>query len=327
MEKLNMDNPQFLMRWPELDKQVRVEPINHNQKLFDWFVENLPTSCLQTHTVVAGYSLFMLNLPMKKTFSWRQEDLPIEDIKLMPKGRFTFFMTVGKVANLSCKWGEVTEPMSYITWAEVVDEDKPILFEVGKKIWEIAMSSTKEIVHVEFVLPGEKPRKWHDLKAIIDAENERIRLLPPEEVVKVVHYRIVDTRAGTDNQALSNWFFSANDIRYVAAYLYNIIRLAMDDKYTTAQIKTMAKTMLAQPAEFAGYSGFHKIWEFTKPVLDVLDEVEDRNDVLDLLNSLYLYASNLNAWIHHYFPWKINYLFPHRNPEEIAEMVKYVKKD
>lgn len=146
-----MDKPQFIMRWPELGKQVRVGPIEHNLKLFMWFLENLPTSCLQTHTVVAGFSLFMLNLPMKKTFPWRQEELPIEDIVKMPKGRFTFFMTTGKVANLSCKWGEVTEPMSYLTWAEVIAEDKPILFEVGKRLWDIVMGSSKEIVHVEFL--------------------------------------------------------------------------------------------------------------------------------------------------------------------------------
>jgi hypothetical protein len=146
-----MTQKQFIMRWPELGKQVRVGPIEHNEELFGWFLENLPTSCLQVHTVVAGFSLFMLNLPMKKVFPWRQEDIPIEEITTMPEGRFTFFMTTGKVANLSCKWGEVTEPMSYITWAEVIEEDKPTLIEVGKKMWSITMGSRKEIVHVEFV--------------------------------------------------------------------------------------------------------------------------------------------------------------------------------
>jgi hypothetical protein len=323
-----MEKLEFIMRWPELGKEVRVVPVDHNVELFRWFLENLPTSCLQTHTVVAGFSLFMLNLPMKQTFPWRQEDLPLEDIVQMPKGRFTFFMTTGKVANLSCKWGDVTEPMSYITWAEVAAEDKPTLFEVGKKIYDIAMGSTKEITHVEFDLPHEKgAAAWKALKARIDAENERIRMDPPEEVVKVVHYRMVDTKAGTDGQALSNWFFAATDIRYVQAYLYNIMRIAMDKKYTLAQVKVMAKTMVAQPAEFAGYCGFHKLWEFTKPVLAALDGMESREDVLDLLNSLLLYAANLNAWIHHYFPWKLNYVYPHRDPAEVLEMVKYVNGD
>lgn len=146
-----MENMRFIMRWSELGKQVRVEPIHHNQEIFAWFLKNLPTSCLQTVTVVAGKSLFMLNLPMdKEPCSWIQEESPLEDIVEMPKGRFTFFMTTGNVANLSCKFDYVTEPMSYVTWAEVIEADKPILYEVGAQLWENTMSEKKPIF-VEFL--------------------------------------------------------------------------------------------------------------------------------------------------------------------------------
>ncbi len=146
-----MENIRFIMQWPELGKKVRVGPVEHNQDLFRWFTKSLPTNCLQTVTVVAGYSLFMLNLPLKDKFPWKQEDLILENITNMPVGRFTFFNTTGRVANLSCKFGLVTEPMSYITWAEVVDEDKNTLVEVGQKLWSIAMGTEKEIVTVKFI--------------------------------------------------------------------------------------------------------------------------------------------------------------------------------
>ena len=68
----------------------------------------------------------------------------------MNKGRFTFFMTTGNVANLSCKFDYVTEPMEYVTWAEVIPEDKELLLEVGQQLWENLMNE-KKIVHVEFV--------------------------------------------------------------------------------------------------------------------------------------------------------------------------------
>lgn len=146
-----MSKSRFIMRWPELGKEVRVESIDHNQQIFNWFLSNLPTKCLQTITVVAGLSLFMLNLPMnKERCNWIQEDSPLEDIVQMPKGRFTFFMTSGNVANLSCKFDRVTEPMSYVTWAEVIEEDKNILEEVGNQIWENTMMEKKPI-YVEFV--------------------------------------------------------------------------------------------------------------------------------------------------------------------------------
>lgn len=139
------------MRWPELGKQVRVRPIAHNRKVFDWFVENLPIRALQGHTVVAGNALFSLNVSFKKAFPWLEKDLAKDNVSTMPTGRFTFFMTVGKVGNISVKWGDMTEPLSYTSWAEVVEEDKPILAEVGKKVWSIFMGIKKPIVHVEFV--------------------------------------------------------------------------------------------------------------------------------------------------------------------------------
>jgi hypothetical protein len=141
----------FIMRWPELGKQVRVRPIGHNQEVFDWFVENLPIRALQGHTVVAGYALFALNVAFKKAFPWREKDLAKDNVSTMPTGRFTFFMTVGKVGNISVKWGEMTEPLSYVSWAEVVEEDQAILAEVGKTVWDIFMGLKKPIVHVEFV--------------------------------------------------------------------------------------------------------------------------------------------------------------------------------
>ncbi len=140
----------FIMRWPELGKQVRVHSIEYNKNIYDWFMTNLPTRCVQTETVVAGQSLFMLNLPMTQECNWIQEDSPLEDIVKMNKGRFTFFMTTGNVANLSCKYNYVTEPMSYVTWAEVIDEDKELLLEVGQELWDNLMCE-KKLVHVEFV--------------------------------------------------------------------------------------------------------------------------------------------------------------------------------
>ncbi|MCI8551789.1 MAG: hypothetical protein HFF56_02165 [Lawsonibacter sp.] len=146
-----MPEKQFIMRWRGLGKQVRVRAIDHNQEIFSWFVKNLPTSCLQTETVVAGKSLFMLNVPMKKVAcDWIQEERRVEDVVQMPIGRMTFFMTTGNVADISCKFGQMTEPMSYVTWAEVIEEDKPILVEVGELLWENTMCEKKPII-VEFV--------------------------------------------------------------------------------------------------------------------------------------------------------------------------------
>ena len=38
-----MPEMQFIMRWKQLNKQVRVASVEHNQEIFDWFIKNLPT--------------------------------------------------------------------------------------------------------------------------------------------------------------------------------------------------------------------------------------------------------------------------------------------
>lgn len=147
-----MREKQFIMRWKALGKQVHVRPVGHNQEIFAWFLKNLPTACLQTETVVAGKSLFMLNVPMKKAVcDWIQEERQVEDVVQMPIGRMTFFMTTGNVADISCKFGQMTEPMSYVTWAEVAEEDKDTLVEVGEQLWENTICEKKPVI-VEFLI-------------------------------------------------------------------------------------------------------------------------------------------------------------------------------
>ncbi len=65
----------FVMRWPELGKQVRVRAIDQNKDVFKWFVENLPITALQGHNVVAGYALSAQDVGFKKSFPWRERDL------------------------------------------------------------------------------------------------------------------------------------------------------------------------------------------------------------------------------------------------------------
>jgi hypothetical protein len=168
---------------------------------------------------------------------------------------------------------------------------------------------------------------WRALKATIDAENDRIVDEPPAEVVKVVQYRIVDSGAGTDGNIMGTWFYALTDERYVVASLYQIILSAGDPSFTVAQLKYMARVMLPKVTEFVGYCGFHKLWEFMEATLEAMDQIESREDLLELLNSMFVYASHINAWIHHYFPWNIAYTFPHRTAEEVREMARLLDEE
>ena len=106
----------------------------------------------------------MLNVPMnKEKCGWIQENCELEDVVEMPIGRLTFFMTTGNVADISCKYGRMTEPMSYVTWAEVVDEDKKTLAEVGEQQERAGHRGISES-------GGVKAMDWKKLKQTIDVE-------------------------------------------------------------------------------------------------------------------------------------------------------------
>ena len=165
---------------------------------------------------------------------------------------------------------------------------------------------------------------WQELKAQIDAENERLVDQAPEEVVKVVKFRIEHSDAGTDGQIMGTWFYTLNDVRYLVAYLYQIISAAIDPAFTADQLKYMTKQMMPGAGAYVGYSGFPTLWQFIKGAIDHMDEMDDRDDLLELLNSLYLYASHVNAHILYYFPWCISLNYPHRTPEQVREMAQLI---
>ena len=165
---------------------------------------------------------------------------------------------------------------------------------------------------------------WNELKSTIDKENARLESDPPQDVVRVIHYRIIDRESGTGGNVLGNWFFSFADIRYVAAYLYQILNLALDEQFTDDQIRFMATSMISQPAEFAGYCGFDDLWFYVRTTLEVIDQIPDRQSLLSLLNAVFLYASHLHTWINHYFPWVVNYSFPPVESADIAAMQSYL---
>ena len=61
----------FVMRWPSLRKQVRCRKIEHNQHIFDWFEDQLPLKAVQGHTMVSGWNLYNVAVPLKKKTTWK----------------------------------------------------------------------------------------------------------------------------------------------------------------------------------------------------------------------------------------------------------------
>ena len=137
------------MEWPEIGIKVEAKPLDFNQDFYNYFLDNLPVKGIQSHAVVSGRLLYIMNLKLSKFPPRRYMDLKMEDLSLEPVGRVSIFITSGKVGSIMVKYGEISEPMSYPTIAQVKAEDIPKLIQAGEAEWN-SIYRNKNIISVVY---------------------------------------------------------------------------------------------------------------------------------------------------------------------------------
>ncbi len=164
---------------------------------------------------------------------------------------------------------------------------------------------------------------WSEVKKKIDKEAERIQFTPPDEVLKIFKYQIIDSGAGSYDQAFTTMVFCEADCRALSYYNVNNFLVFVDEpSFTLDHLKILVRHCLPLGSEFLGYCGLKKVWEFTQDVLGALDTVKTKDEFRELMNSLNFYISVIHGWIHHYFPWYIGELFPQKKAGDVKEMAK-----
>ena len=133
---------------------------------------------------------------------------------------------------------------------------------------------------------------------------------PDPDIDKILRFGIIDSGAGNAG-CFSAWTFACGDVRHVGAYCYYIIWFAEHKEFFSLhQLKEMLRNWPRQPAEFAGYVGFERLWDFVQKITASLDSITSKEEVIEVANALWMYANNLNAWIYHYIPWGAGMLIP-----------------
>ena len=135
------------MEWPEIGVKVESEPLSFNQDFYEYFLDNCPLKGVQSHAVVSGKLLYIMNLKLSKFSSQRYMELKMEDLAEAPLGRVFIFITSGKVGSVMVKYGDISEPMSYPTIAQVREADIEKLKIAGRAEWE-SIYRNKEIISV-----------------------------------------------------------------------------------------------------------------------------------------------------------------------------------
>lgn len=164
---------------------------------------------------------------------------------------------------------------------------------------------------------------WVDVKNEIEAENERILFNPPDEILKIFKYGIVESGAGSYGQAFTAMVFTEGDCRYLAFYgCNNIVQLCDNPALTVEGLKEVAKIFIPLSSEFLGYCGLKNVWVFAQHIVACLDTIQTKDELKQVITALSLYAGTLNSWIQLYFPWNIGTLFPQVQPEQVKEMAR-----
>jgi hypothetical protein len=164
---------------------------------------------------------------------------------------------------------------------------------------------------------------WKEVVEKIDKETEAIQYTPSEDVLKIFKYNIIESGAGSYDQAFTTMVFTEGDCRALAFYnANNLLVVAEEERFDLDHMKTLARLYIPLGSEFLGYCGLKNVWEFAKDVLAALDTLETKDDYRELLNSYNTYVSVIHGWIHHYFPWNIGELFPQKKKEDILRMAE-----
>ena len=160
----------------------------------------------------------------------------------------------------------------------------------------------------------------------IRQETDRIWMEEPLELRKI-RLGFIDSGAGSYGQYFTTLVFVDGEVRALGYLcLGSLVQLCEDSSLDISHLKTMASTLLPVCAEFLGYCGLEKLWDFHKRFLALLEEDITREDFKELVRALALYVNRLHGWIHFYFPWGLGSEFRLKTKQEIEELKQLIEE-
>jgi hypothetical protein len=269
----------------------------------------LPYNSLQNHALVSGNHLY--HLVPHHELVYTKADYK-EDRTQSPDG--TVFLS--QLQHLAVKYGPLSEYLPAAPVGKVIPEHIDLLRQAGRACWRAAWES-KEVIEVRVRRKGDIVRDYSlprlpkielaEVQKLVDEINdeiERVWIAPPAEIVDMHHGRI-SSRAGSYDQYFSTLVFLNGEVRPLGYCALNgLLTMCQTTDITVDELKRITPVLIKTPAEFLGYTGLNTLWRFTQHALDVIGDVETKEQYLTLINSLALYANVLNTWNLHLFPWQ-----------------------
>ena len=164
------------------------------------------------------------------------------------------------------------------------------------------------------------------LRGEVETEIERIWLEEPEEVRRL-RMGFVDSGAGSYGQYFTTLVFADGEVRALGYLCYTTILNAVEDSdFDLGHIRKLSKTLIPVCAEFLGYCGLTKIWDFSRRFLIIMERAESKDGLKELVRSLVLYVNRIHGWMHFYFPWGLGSQYRQKTKEDVEELSSLIKK-
>ncbi len=278
-----------------------------NRNLCEALLSYLPYTCIQFHSVIAGYQVYHYS-PIVEAVYFKPETTEL--LPEQPNGR----VVLGSFELLGIKYGEVTEPLAPYPIGQVLEEDMEKLGIAAKKIWE-AEYRTKEIITATVRLPGQKEKRdfsiafnrtgnsaADQLIEEIYAETRKIWLTPPEELVDMTAGRL-EAGVGPFEQAFTPIVFTNGEIRHLNYVLSSILQIASQENCNVEALQNSLEALTSVNAMFIGYIGMKKLGSFVGRAIEIGGAAKSREELVELYKALTTYSNYLHGWSMQLFPW------------------------
>ncbi|HVY45585.1 MAG TPA: hypothetical protein VHB21_06880 [Minicystis sp.] len=299
------------IEWVELGERVTATlSEDRNHALAELLWSRLPYASLQTHALVSGDHLYHV-APIVELVTTPATYK--EDRTKSPDG--TVFLS--QLQHLAVKYGALSEYIPAAPVAHVVPEHLPALKRVGEGCWE-SVYRTKRPIEVRVHREGEPfdrpyfpsfgPVKAQVAQWLLDeivTELQKTWLSSPAEI-DALHAGRIPSGAGSRGQWFSTLVFVNGETRPLGYSGFGgLMQVCRDPAVPLDMLVRLTRHFIRVPAEFLGYCGLGRLWDFVGRLLDVLPLLETKDEYFALVSALGLYTNQLNAWNLHHYPWHV----------------------
>lgn len=169
-------------------------------------------------------------------------------------------------------------------------------------------------------------KTWQQVANSIEEETGRIWLEEPDEIRKL-RIGIAEFDAGTGGQIFAVVLNLNGETRAFAVRVcFHLLKKVDHPDMTLEELKLLARNFLPNNAGTMHFLGLKKIKVFAGDVLEVLDQLETKEEFKRLIGSLYTYANRMLFWIHEITPHGLGIFYPKWDHQSIENLKKELEE-